>query len=256
MSEQLYRLKFYHFLSFLCCFFMTNNGEASVISAPTHEGGPHEKIIAHHISKEEKAQDRASEKNSTTKAGEYILGHRDAPITVIMYYSLTCGHCKEFEEKELPRIKEKFINTGKVCWIIRDFPLDNVALKAAQVAWCKGADHYLEIAQHLLTHQNTWAVADGWQDKLFNVAHQKGITREEFDHCLENQQIGDDIATRCLEAQKEYEVAFAPAFITISTATGPKGALFKDGNMTFQEVEKIVTHHDAQHAKSTPKSTT
>lgn len=241
MREQLYQLKFCHLLSFVGCLLVANYNAS--IAAVVHADGVPEKIKSH-----EGAQDNISKQIHTIKAGEYVLGHRDAPVTVIMYYSLTCTHCKEFEEKELPRIKEKFINTGKVRWIMRDFPLDNVALKAAQVAWCKGADHYLEIAQHLLAHQNTWAVPGDWQEKLFNVAHQKGITREEFDHCLENQQIGDDIARRCLEAQKEYEVAFAPAFITISAATGPKGALFKEGNMTLQEVEKIVSHHDEHHA--------
>ncbi len=152
------------------------------------------------------------------KLPEISLGKKDAPLTVVMYYSLTCGHCKEFfVEDEFKSITEKFINTGKVRWVIRDFPLDGIALKAAQVAWCRGGENYFTIAQHLLRHQETWAVNDNWQEPLFKAAKEKGITKEEFENCLQNKELEDSILEECMQGQKKFKINYAPAFVLNGT---------------------------------------
>src|SRR5689334_18125026 len=73
---------------------------------------------------------------------DHVLGKPDAPITLLEYASLTCPHCAHFDTEVLPKLKEKWIDTGKVKLIYRDFPLDDAALKAAQLAECSGNERY------------------------------------------------------------------------------------------------------------------
>ena len=173
-----------------------------------------------------------------SKMGEYVMGHEKAPIKIVMYYSLTCTHCREFDQKILPLIVDKFVNTGKVKWVVHDFPTDNVALKAAQIAWCKGASHYLKLAQNLLEHQHDWSFASDWKDKIWQLAHKQGITHKEFETGLNSKEIQDTILQHCLDAKKNHKVDFAPAFVVYTPAV-KEGKLF-EGDMTLEAVEKIV----------------
>ena len=155
---------------------------------------------------------------SNSRTGEYVIGQEEAPITIVMYYSLTCTHCREFDQKILPSIVEKFVNTGKIKWVVHDFPTDNVALKAAQIAWCKGASHYFKLAQNLLEHQHDWSFAPDWKDKIWQLAHKQGITHAEFESSLNSKEIEGAILQHCLDAKKNHKVDFAPAFIVYTPA--------------------------------------
>ena len=87
---------------------------------------------------------------------EVSLGKPTAPLTIIMYYSLTCPHCHDFHKHQLPKIEKDFIDKGLVRFIFRDFPTDSFAIKAAKIAWCHGTKQYLSFAQKLLETQNRW----------------------------------------------------------------------------------------------------
>ena len=88
---------------------------------------------------------------------EVALGAEDAPITVIEYASLTCPHCAAFHRETFPRLKSDYIDTGRVRYVFRDFPLDQLAFRAAILARCAGPKRYLSFVEVLLSQQESWS---------------------------------------------------------------------------------------------------
>lgn len=93
-------------------------------------------------------------------ADDKVLGDRDAPVTMIEYSSLTCPHCAHFHTDVLPRIKKEYIDTGKVKLVLRDFPLNQPALIAAQIAHCVPEDRYFGFVSVLFETQAAWAISE------------------------------------------------------------------------------------------------
>lgn len=149
---------------------------------------------------------------------EASIGSPYAPLTIVMYYSLTCGHCRDFQEKILPEIKAEFIDKGLVRFIFRDFPTDHLALKGAKIAWCMGKDRYLTIAKKLLATQGDWAPIDPSKIKeaekaLLNISRGLAISDADYHKCLANKDVEDTILRTSFEAQKAYDIKGAPAFL-------------------------------------------
>jgi protein-disulfide isomerase len=151
------------------------------------------------------------------KALQVSMGSQHAPLTIIMYYSLTCPHCQDFQEKVLPEIKKQYVDKGLVHFIIRDFPTDGLALAATKVAWCLGKDHYLRISKKLLETQDTWAYNPSDPknplEDLHKVALQCGLNAQICQKCLSNKDFEDTVIRESFEAQKNYVIDYAPAFI-------------------------------------------
>ncbi len=94
------------------------------------------------------------------KAGalpDLALGKADAPCTIVEYASMTCGHCANFHTKVFPSLKEKYIEPGKVRFILREFPLDNLAAAASMLARCAGGDKTYPLVDVLFQKQEEWA---------------------------------------------------------------------------------------------------
>lgn len=170
--------------------------------------------------------------------GTYTMGASTAPITIVMYYSLTCHHCKNFRDQELPKIKKDFIDTGKVKWVLKDFPTDHAALKAAQVAWCQGEKGYMALSQALLDHQEEWAFSEKWEDELKSAVKKAGVKAEDVDAALKDEFVENAILQDALEAQKR-KITYAPAFIIHSPHHPKEGEIFA-GDMTSESIKKIV----------------
>ena len=125
---------------------------------------------------------------------DLVLGKDDAPITIVEYASMTCGHCASFHNKVLPALKEKYIDTGKVRLIMREFPLDNLAAAASMLARCAGGEKTFPLISVLFAKQDEWAFVKGDpRPELFKFAKQAGFTQESFDKCLADQKLLDDI---------------------------------------------------------------
>ncbi|MGV8949043.1 MAG: thioredoxin domain-containing protein [Candidatus Paracaedibacter sp.] len=168
---------------------------------------------------------------------EVSMGKPYAPLTIIMYYSLTCPHCHEFQEKILPEIKAEFIDKNLVRFVFRDFPTDQLALKGAKVAWCMGKDHYLTIAKKLLATQDDWAPIDPAKLKdaekaLLKIAGEFAITSAEYRRCLANKEVEDTILRTSFEAQKTHQIMAAPAFLV-------NGKVFGE-DMTVKAIHKLL----------------
>lgn len=144
---------------------------------------------------------------------EISIGRKDAPVVMINYSSLSCGHCAHFHTDTLPEIQEKYIKPGYLRIVFRDYPGDQVSLKAHQVAWCKGEMKYLDLMKILYTAQDKWLLADNPVEALKAVALQNGITPQQFDLCLKNQELLDQIIAERLEGQKKYNIKATPTIV-------------------------------------------
>ncbi|HRN89246.1 DsbA family protein [Hyphomicrobium sp.] len=124
---------------------------------------------------------------------EMSLGNPDAPVTIIKYASLTCPHCRVFHRDVFPELKRTYIDTGKVRFILREFPI-GLQSGTATVAWrCAPADKYFELYGKFLEQQARWVSQEVRRDPIFDVAKQVGMTRRQFDACYENQAMIDGL---------------------------------------------------------------
>lgn len=119
--------------------------------------------------------------------GDHVLGDPKAPITLIEYASFTCPHCAHFHTQILPELKKKWIDSGKVKLVYRDFPLDQVAAKAAQIAECAPADRYYPVIDLIFRNQATWATGSDPIAELAKPLRIAGMGENEIKACLANE---------------------------------------------------------------------
>lgn len=144
---------------------------------------------------------------------ELALGPADAKIVIVEYASMTCGHCANFHSKVFPDLKKKYIDTGKVRFIAREFPLDNLAAAASMLSRCAGDDKTFPLIETLFATQADWAFKEGNPvPRLFEIAKQVGFTQESFDKCLTDQKLLDSITATRARASKEFGVSATPTF--------------------------------------------
>ena len=142
-----------------------------------------------------------------------VLGPADAKVTVVEYGSMTCGHCANFATKVFPEFKTKYIDSGKVRFIFREFPLDNLAAAASMLARCSGGDKTFPMIETLYEKQADWAFTSGNPvPKLFDIVKQAGFTQESFDKCLTDQKLLDQITTARTHASDAFGVSATPTF--------------------------------------------
>ncbi len=118
---------------------------------------------------------------------EMSWGRADAPVVIIQYASLTCQHCNNFHEKTFPELKRTYIDTGKVRYVLREFPIGKTSGMATIALRCAAPDKYLELYGKFMSQQSAWVSQEVRLDPIFAVAQQVGMTRPQFDACRENQ---------------------------------------------------------------------
>ncbi len=144
--------------------------------------------------------------------GDKALGKEDAPVTIIEYASMTCGHCKNFHEKTLPEIKKNYIETGKVRLIFREFPFDPRATAAFMLARCAPDEQYFPMIDVLFQQQSAWTRAEDPVAEFGNIARLAGFTQEQVTGCLQNQEVLDSVMAVQKRAADDYGVNSTPTF--------------------------------------------
>ena len=163
--------------------------------------------------------------------GDEVMGDDKAPVTIIEYASMTCPHCANFAINTFPQLKEKYIDTGKVRYILREFPFDPVAAGAFMLARCAGKDKYYPVVDLLFRTQRTWAVEKPLGPLLATVK-QAGFTEDSFKQCLSNQKVLDGIEWVRNRATEKFKVDSTPTFFI-------NGQVQK-GAVSFEEMEKLI----------------
>lgn len=118
---------------------------------------------------------------------EMSWGRPDAPVTIVQYASLTCPHCRNFHLTVYPELKRRFIDTGRVRYILREFPIGKTSGNATIALRCAPPDKYLELYGKFMEQQASWVSLEVRLDAIYAVAKQVGMTRPQFDACLQNQ---------------------------------------------------------------------
>tara|TARA_B100001057_G_scaffold497600_1_gene602194 strand:- start:894 stop:1469 length:576 start_codon:yes stop_codon:yes gene_type:complete len=143
-----------------------------------------------------------------------ISGNFDAKITIIIYESLTCGHCADFHKNIYPQLKKDYIDTGIVKIEFRHFPLDMAALNASKISQCN-QDQGLEILDSLYSNQKDWIKGNTVEDLNNNL--KKFVQKEDFnldiDKCLSNKEIEDFVLNDRIEGTKKFEINSTPTVI-------------------------------------------
>jgi len=164
--------------------------------------------------------------------GDMSLGDPKAPNVVIEYASMTCPHCQRFNAEVFKPFKTKYIDTGKVYYIFRDFSLDPLATSAAMLAHCAPPDRFFAIVDLLFQKQKDWAFVDDPKTALFNLMKQVGFTQESFDACLTNQKVLDGVNAEKDRAASKLGVEATPTFFI----NGKK----KEGEQTLEDFDKLL----------------
>jgi protein-disulfide isomerase len=166
--------------------------------------------------------------------GDMALGKSDAPVTIVEYASMTCPHCAHFAETTYPELKKRYIDTGKVRFIFREFPLDPLASAGFMLARCAGEkdhDKYFAMIETLFRQQTQWVVQKP-VPPLLAIAKQAGFTEQSFDACLANQKLLDGIQNVRQRAIDKFKVESTPTFFI----NGTKAV----GALTIDEMAKLI----------------
>jgi protein-disulfide isomerase len=164
--------------------------------------------------------------------GDKVLGKDDAPVTIVEYASLTCSHCANFHEKTFPALKEKYIDTGKVKLIFREFPLDPLSTAASMMARCSTEQRYFPLVSVLFQQQRHWAGSDKPLDELLAIARQAGFTQESFEACLKDQKIYEGLNEAKKRGAEVHGVNSTPTFFI--------NGEIRRGDMSIEEIDKVV----------------
>ncbi|NWG22910.1 MAG: DsbA family protein [Pseudorhodoplanes sp.] len=143
---------------------------------------------------------------------ERAFGSSDAPVTVIEYFSFGCHHCANFHRTAWPAIRDKYVDTGKVRFVFREFPLDLPSLAAAMLTRCVGDERWYEATDRLFKDQDVWSHSGKPGEALAEVARTLDMPREQFDACMLNTVLYQNIRQAVFRARDELGIASTPTF--------------------------------------------
>ena len=146
-------------------------------------------------------------------ADQKVLGDPGARVTIIEFASLSCPHCAEFHKTRFDWLKENYIDTGKVRFIFRDFPLNRPALLGSMVAHCAEPSKYFAYLSLLFKNQEKWAFSQPVEEQLVKLARVSGMGQEKLLNCLQDEALAERIIQSRLESQNTYNIESTPSFL-------------------------------------------
>ncbi|CAN5515930.1 DsbA family protein [soil metagenome] len=166
---------------------------------------------------------------------DMALGPKDAAVTITEYASMTCPHCAAFTKDVFPKLKEAFIDTGKIRYVFREFPLDIKAAAGSMLSRCIAKDDaakYFAVTELLFKTQDDWVSKDT-AASLTRIGKQAGLSQEQVEACLKDQALLDKIAADQKFANEVLKVNSTPTFFI----NGEKVT----GETSFEEFSKKIT---------------
>lgn len=163
---------------------------------------------------------------------EIIYGDPMAPVTIVEYASLTCSHCAAFHTTVFPEIKKNYIDTGKVRLVFRDFPLDGLAMAGAMLARCAPGDRGQALLNVMFRQQGTWVMSQSPIEPLTSYAKLAGMSEDDVNACLENQNIMTAIREGQELATNQYQINATPTFFVEDVKV--------EGGRSYDQMSEII----------------
>lgn len=145
-------------------------------------------------------------------SNDVVLGDADAPVTMIEYASMTCGHCAHFHTDTFPQIKKNYIETGKIRFVLRDMPWDTLATAVTKITRCVPDDEFYNYASAFLSTQQSWVRSNDPIAELKKVARLGGMDEAKFDSCLVDPAIHNEVLENRTVAIEQLKVSATPTF--------------------------------------------
>lgn len=147
------------------------------------------------------------------KLHDLSAGNPNAPITITDYASLTCSHCADFFTNVLPEIEKKYVDTGKIRFIYRDFPIDGYSLRAAALVQCMPESTAYAFVKTLFKNMGVWVHARDPEASLIQFAQMAGLETEKAKACISDADMLDALIERRKEASEKYNIEATPTFV-------------------------------------------
>ncbi len=168
----------------------------------------------------------------TSPLPDLWVGSKDAPVTMIEYASMTCPHCAHFHNETWPELKKAYIDSGKLRFVLREFPFDPLATAGFMLARCAGDDKREAVVELLFAQQQAWAYSDKPLEGLQNLIRQTGMSQQTFESCLRDKALFDNVNAVRDRAAKDFKVDSTPTFFI----NGRK----VNGSIPLSEFAKII----------------
>ena len=165
---------------------------------------------------------------------DFVLGSNYAPVTIIAYESMSCSHCADFHNNTLGDLKTEYIDTGKVKFVFRDFPFNYPALAGSMIMNCVSNEVRYDYMNALYKLQKSWIRREHSETRqeLYKIMQSGGMQQDEFDSCLSDINLENDILEGVMNAQKEFNIRSTPSFLV-------NGILYS-GNKNIKEFRQII----------------
>ena len=165
---------------------------------------------------------------------DFVVGDKNAPVTIIEYASLSCSHCADFHNNTLNDLIKEYVDTGKARIVFRDFPFNYPALLGSMVLRCIPEDVRYDYMNALFQLQPKWVVRENAKStqELYKIMQSGGMTKEEFETCTNNSELENIILQALIAAQNEFNIQSTPSFLI-------NGNLV-EGNKSIKEFRQII----------------
>ena len=182
---------------------------------------PEQDVAATEVSQENTSQETSETPDSApastagvlaAQPNDIIIGKAEAPVTITEYFSLSCTHCADFHANELSKLQASHLDTGKAKLVIRHFPLNAPALKAAQLVNCVPVEDRRQFVKVLLEMQKQWAFTESYLASLKQIAAVGGVSGETFDTCMADKAAEQALIKQTENAGTVFKVDATPTF--------------------------------------------
>ena len=154
----------------------------------------------------------AAAEELAARPGDVVLGQAGAPITMVEYYSLNCSHCAAFHRKIFPQLKTDYIDSGKIRFVFRDFPLSWAALEAAMLTHCAAPEDFLSVQDALFASISQWSGSDSALLAIAKIGEANGVERAAYKQCVEDGVLPSQILENYKFASETLGIEGTPTF--------------------------------------------
>jgi len=163
------------------------------------------------------------------------VGSNDAAVKIKIFSSLTCPHCANFHMKIVSKIIKNYVDAGKVQLIFIDFPLDQAAFNASKLLHCLDPKKQIMFLDTIYENQNEWTTGstiDEINGNLKKIVKNLGISTNQFNKCLNNEDIADKILNGRINGNQKYSINSTPTIIINETKL--------EGSINFKNIRKKI----------------